>query len=431
MHAATDASRPADVVAQFCPECNAVIPVHSGYVAWCNKCGWNLQPFVPDVPLTLFESTYEALGRRFGKSLFEQLRRAESLRPRLTPARALAYGVAGLVHLFTLVVAALGAGLIVAAWPNIFAVGFGLFLLGVAFVLLPRRAKPYDPEDAVARAEYPTLYKLADEVARALHTRPVDVIVVFADFNAGFAQVGWRRRQVLYLGLPLFNTLSGPERVALLGHELAHGVNGDPNRGRVVGAALQSLQRWYYMLHPGIIVDTSSTIGFIMIPVNLLMLGLATLARIYGEGLLHLLWRDKQRAEYLADALGAQVSGTEPALRLMQKLHLGEVCHLAVRRVLLTRSGQDVFAEMQREMARVPARELERIQRIEQLEGSRLNATHPPTVYRIRMLEAHPVPRPAVTWSAADDDALARELDPARRRLQVRLLDLMEEALYD
>lgn len=430
MQAAADIAGPVDEGEQGCPQCQARIPVHQGFVAWCDQCSWNLQPFVPDVPLTVFESTYEALGRRFGKSLFEQLRRAESLQPRLTPARALAYGVAGLVHLFTLTVAALGVVLIVAVWPHIIPVGFGLFLLAVAFVLLPRWPKPYDPEDTVSRAEYPTLYKLVDEVARALHTRPPDVIVLDADFNAAVAQVGWRRRQVLYLGLQLFCILSGPERVALLGHELAHGVNGDLNRGRVVGAAMQTLRRWYFMLHPGHIVNPNSDLSPINIATNLILVSLASLVKWYAVGLIHLLWQDSQRAEYLADALGARASGTEPAFQMLGKLHMSSACDLAVRRVLLTRKNEDVFAAMRRKVAQVPPRELERIQRIEHMEGSRLDATHPPTVYRIQMLQAHPVAQPAVLWSADDDEALTRELVPAQRRLQKRLLDRVESALY-
>ena len=45
---------------------------------------------------------------------------------------------------------------------------------------------------------------------------------------------------MLFIGLPLFAILDDAERVSVLGHELAHGVNGDPTRGFVVGTAMIS-----------------------------------------------------------------------------------------------------------------------------------------------------------------------------------------------
>jgi heat shock protein HtpX len=105
-------------------------------------------------------------------------------------------------------------------------------------------------EAIMAREKALALHKLADEVARALDTSPVDGIVISSDFNAGLGQGGRRRRRILHLGLPLVSILNGEERVALLAHELAHSVNGDPNRGFFVGTAISSLAQWHYLLRP-------------------------------------------------------------------------------------------------------------------------------------------------------------------------------------
>ena len=56
---------------------------------------------------------------------------------------------------------------------------------------------------------------------------------------------------MLRLGVPLLTILDGQEVVALVGHELAHQVNGDATRGLVVGTALETLRRWYYAFTPG------------------------------------------------------------------------------------------------------------------------------------------------------------------------------------
>jgi len=54
-----------------------------------------------------------------------------------------------------------------------------------------------------------------------------------------------------------------------------------------------------------------------LIPWNLLQLGIAQLIWLSILALSHLLYRDSQRAEYLADYLAATVSGTEAAQSLI------------------------------------------------------------------------------------------------------------------
>jgi hypothetical protein len=79
--------------------------------------------------------------------------------------------------------------------------------------------------------------------------------------------------------------------------------------------------------------------------------------------------------------------------------------------------------ELRRNVARVPARELERIRRVMQLEDSKLYVTHPPTAYRIRLLKNRPLSKPRIILSPSDLQRLERELEAARPKVQDKLVD--------
>jgi heat shock protein HtpX len=72
----------------------------------------------------------------------------------------------------------------------------------------------------------------------------------------------------------------------------------------------------------------------------------------------------------------------------------------------------------------MPARELERIRRLEQMQGFFLGATHPPTAYRIEFLKAHYKPEAKVTLSEAELAQLEQELVPLREEMQREVFGL-------
>jgi heat shock protein HtpX len=411
---------------RICPRCGGAYPVQAGFVPWCDRCGWGIKPHALPRARSPFAKLYLEAGRRAGGALLAEMRGGPVGRPRVTPALAAAYALAVLVHGLTLGLVGLGVSLIAGAWGYWIIVAVGLLCLGLAWVIRPRvpRLDEDDREGLITRAGFPTLFALTDRVAAALGARPVETIVLNDDFNAAYGAFGWRRRPGLFIGLPLFSILDDAERVSLLGHELAHGVNGDPTRGFVVGTAINSLAGWYRMLHPGRIGG-----GIIEMVSQMIMLGLARVVLGVALALIYLLSHTTQRAEYLADALGARAGGTAPALRLLEKLHLDHTCAQALRRVSLT-GGADFFAELRQQAATVPTRELARIRRVQLLEGSRLDHTHPPTAYRIAVLEAHPVAAPAVTITAEEHAALERELATVYPRIQARLVDRHTSSLY-
>jgi len=215
----------------------------------------------------------------------------------------------------------------------------------------------------------------------------------------------------MYLGLPLWSVLHGQERVALVAHELAHSANHDIRRGIVIGTAIDSLARWYNVLRPaGIWSDGYGIQNIVLVPFNLMMLGLSQIAKLGLYVLVHLLWHNSQRAEYLADHLSAQTAGTGAALGTLGKLYLGEALSLTLERATWKSRNRTFLDDFRRKVTDMPERELERVRRIAQLEGARLNATHPPTVHRIAFLQAHPVTTPKVTLSPEDDERLEYEL---------------------
>ena len=314
-------------------------------------------------------------------------------------------------------------------WPHPAAVFWGLVCAGLAWVLRPRVLEM--PQDIVPQEHMPTLYRMTSEIARKLDAPPVDAIVVDEEFNAAFGRAGWRGRKVLYVGLPLLAILDDQEKLALIGHELAHSVNGDPRRGFFVGTAVASLVEWYAILHPGDVFDThGEPLGFLMIPFNVVMLGLAKIVWLAAYALSQFLWRNSQRAEYLADYLATQVSGTGSMMSMLRKLHLGRTFTLVVQNIGLSRRQQSLFDELRQRVQTVPPRELERIRRVEQLELSRLDVSHPPTAYRVAFLEAHGVEQPQPLFSASDFEKLEQELAPFEGRIQKKLVDQHAASLY-
>lgn len=207
-------------------------------------------------------------------------------------------------------------------------------------------------------------------------------------------------------------------------HELAHGINGDPNRNLFIGTAIQSLARWRNGLQPGQLLEQGIGSSYHFLAVLILfplMLCLALLAHLGVYVLSHLLYRDAQRAEYQADYLAAQVSGTPAMLSLLDKLHYADTFAYVFRRVTHWRSEKNVFDALAMQIEEMPQREIERIRRIEHLESSRLDATHPPTAYRIAVLSAHPTSRPMVVVQPGDAELIDREMQPYKAAMQKRI----------
>ena len=398
---------------QLCPQCKALMPVHPHYVTWCEQCDWNVKPQQSAKPGSAFDTLYTSIGKTSSQLLFTQINQATAIEPSLTITKALAFLFAAAIHTLTILFAILGIRLLIWGWPNFMAVIGGAICLGCAWVVRPRISKL--PKDIVAREKCPALYQLVDRVAQALGTSSIDGIVLNWDFNAAFGQSGWRRRKILYLGIPLFAILDGQEQVAIIGHELAHSVNRDPTRSFVVGGAINSLVQWYSMLRPEHIWSRRHGVeNIFMVPCNLLMFAVSQIVYLGMYLLSHLLWRDSQRAEYLADYLATQVAGTAAMLSALDKLHLRSALSLSIERVQKQEfNRKQSLDDLRATAASLPARELERVRRASYLDASRLDTTHPPTLHRVAFLKIRPISECKVGLLDAEAGKIARELSIA------------------
>jgi len=402
-----------------------VLPVYTGYKTWCDQCGWNLEAPSPTERQSLFEKLYASFGRKMSARLFEEIVNREPLKIGLTPAKVLAFLIAGCVHGVTLAFLVLGFWLFL-AFPSSRFLGV---MLGVAcltmtwFLLIPRFAQPTGT--LLPKERFPALYHIVNRVAEAVNSPPIDLIHYDMRFNAGFGQFGWKRRQTLILGLPLAMSLSQEEFVALLGHELAHGVSGDPNRNLFLGSAVRSLSSWYTIISPGRRWQfRMGIVAPLMLVINLVSLPIAGLIWLTSYGLINLLWHDMQRAEYLADFLGALVAGTDGCLSLLDKIQLGETFEVTLIFSYLDRKTESLFANLRHRIGQVPEREIERLRRIEQLSEYRANSTHPPTNLRVDFLKAHYIAHPKVALSSNEFEQFEREMEPLLTSVQKWLSNL-------
>jgi heat shock protein HtpX len=145
---------------------------------------------------------------------------------------------------------------------------------------------------------------------------------------------------------------------------------------------------------------------------------------------LSLVMRDSQRAEFLADALAADVAGTEAAIALEEKQLLEPTFAATVQHAMQSERPDELLAEVAAAFTAVPQRERERRRRVARLEASRLSATHPPTAHRIRLLEERPRRDPRVVLTGERADAVQRDLDALAPRIGRRLVDEHRDRLY-
>ena len=399
------------------------MPVYPGYLTWCDRCGWNLEIPKPPQKESLFGKLHRTLSRKSGQRLFDDIMQEQSLSARFRPTKLAAFVLAGAVHAVTLFLVLLGLWLMLfgVPWFRFLGISLGVLCWIVAWWMLPRPGKTKDP--VLPRSRFPTLYHLTDQIAQALNCPPVDNIHYDASYNAAFGRSGWGRRRMLILGMPLWAVLDMPEQIALLGHELAHNANDDPTRGLFIGGAMWSLAHWYDWFRPR---PQRLQSGLLVALLNIAMLPVAGLIWAWGYALSRLLWYDSQRAEFLADWLAAKVGGTEAQVTMLEKLQLYDTFFTELKFAYLKHQVPDFFAHLKRHTNQVPARERERLRRIEQLTHVGIDTTHPPTAQRIAFVKSRPVDKPQVELSPLEAEQLQQEMQPLLQRVQKWMMGLDE-----
>jgi Zn-dependent protease with chaperone function len=410
-----------------CPNCANVIEAADNFPVWCVQCEWGLG----DDETSSAGSVRGRLDRRSARmveTLYEEVSGKEIHRPGWDLARVVSYLLALAVHAFT-VSLLLVAALLMWKARNLFTILIMLVLVLTAFAIGPRLGRiPKKNGDVRFREDSPALFGLLDRIGAEMDARPVDAVVVSPTFNAAYGVVGLRRRRVLEIGLPLWDTLSGQQRVALIAHELAHGVNGDSRHGLIVGTSLSSLSRLHSAVLPG---GGDARVNYLIDLIARAIQGVAA----WLIGLIFRLQkmitlRAGQRAEYLADRLAARVASPAAVQGMLDTLLTREDSHITVvRRQALPRTVA-FWDDHRQGIATLPELERERRRRMAARRRLRVDESHPPTHLRIGALNGRPDGEPRIRLESAEQDRIQVELGPDYDRVAKDLREAARAALY-
>ncbi|MFB9333526.1 M48 family metallopeptidase [Actinoplanes octamycinicus] len=409
-------------VGESCPKCAAATISKRSAEPWCPACEWNLDRFEADrapeigwrwVDRRLFGTAYWLTERQF----------AELKGAPLAGRRASAARIATIV-LSVVLLAAVGALLVTGVWlltydfftpVNL----IGLVLVLIAVVLRPRLgrlSRLAAGAQQLDRATAPALFDVIERVAGAIGAPIPDVVLLSADRNAFTATIGVRRQRVLCLGAPLWAVLDPQERVALLGHELGHFVNGDVRRGVVTQAAVTTLGQVAYLLAP-----RGRRSGFVEMVVDFLA---RTAARFFLSVHLVLVWismRDSQRAEYLADEMAARAAGSEAAIRLCDQFLFDEAIDTVVRREARAGNGAAAWRTAAGQARTGLSADVPAYRQLSRRTEASLFASHPPFGLRAGLIAGREAQPAAVVLTEAErarmDDELAAHYERVRREL--------------
>lgn len=358
---------------------------------------------------------------RLNQAMFDELATAPPSSRGWTRTRVVLLVVSAVLFCVMLALLALGGWLIVFHFPDLTILP-GLICLGVAVVLRPRWERPPSTYDELTRDQAPTLFALVDRVADAVGTAVPDLVVVDSAFNASAGAFGVRRRRLLCVGLPLWGVLDPQERVALLGHELGHFVNGDLAQNLLTQPAFTTLGRLAAILAPEGLRGRDGLEEVMLAVVRPLFWLASRAAHAAQLGLLAVGMRERQRAEYAADVVATRVAGSAAARRLFEVLDCATSIRDAIRTVEVgTRSlpsdpaGVSEWRQAADRVRQARAQWLSEAPQESILAGVDLFDSHPAAGLRARMVAAWPPAEPTVVLGAADSAAIDTELTQAYR----------------
>lgn len=365
---------------------------------------------------------YEKLGNKRGQKVFQELVSQQELRQRISFSKSLAFMAATIVHLISISLFLLGLYLLIFQNDHFMFIAAGLILIGIAWLARPRVPKLDKDEHLISRQEFPFLFKAVDQLADAMHVKRIDGIIIDDEFNASVAQVGWRRRKIIKIGFPLFSIMEPEEQLAILAHEFGHISNGDLTRSFYIGTALYTLQTWYELLNP-VPIDEYDSMGFFEIPVYYFMAFLALIPYSIFLLLVHLLFDDSQKGEYLADERAAKAVGYKYLISSMEKFQYADTFYLKIRELAVRKNTMNLFHAVHEQIKIMPDREKERLSRLAQHETSKLDSTHPPTAYRIKLLENLKAAPSALAVGKGTLAMMQKELETQQTRIQEEIIE--------
>jgi heat shock protein HtpX len=172
-------------------------------------------------------------------------------------------------------------------------VGAGIVLWSI----VPRRSRFAAPGPRLLPAGQPRLFQVLEDVARRVGEPAPDEVHVVLDVNAGVLEtggwLGFGRRRVMLLGLPLLQVLTVSQLHAVLAHEFGHYRGGDTRLGPWIYRTREAIGRTLGALH--------GRSAALHVPFAL-----------YGRLFLRVTQAVSRRQEYAADELAALVIGARP-----------------------------------------------------------------------------------------------------------------------
>jgi Zn-dependent protease with chaperone function len=212
-------------------------------------------------------------------------------------------------------------------------------------------------------------------------------------------------------------SLTAPERVALLGHELGHFRNGDLRRGLATLPALTTFARLADMTtpswRPGVYPSMLDRCVYaLMIPIHLSMV-------LAQTAILSLASQEAQNAEYRADAEAARIAGKDAMTGLATKLVLGKgILTIAGAKARAREFSPERILPVVREaVERHTPRAADHRLRTVRTE-SHLFMSHPPSGLRAELVDALPVGAAEVTCSEAESARIDADLSPSYDKLR-------------
>lgn len=351
------------------------------------------------------------------EALFKQVSSGGVQRPGWSLARLVSYALALAVHLCCVALVAAGIWVFVSR-PNVVSGIVAILALLLAYELRPRLGSLRKRRFVRFRADAPALFDLLDQVAAEVGAKPAHAVIANGRWNSSYASVGWRRRRVVTIGLPLWDALSPDQKVAVLGHEFAHGVNGDARHGVVVGTSLASLARLYALVHPDPLERARRRGAGTQVGELVQALLREVLAAVFKTQQLISL-RASQRAEYLADAIGARVASPASMAGALDVIMTGRdtyafvIGERAKRRSYPARpdaGGPELWDELRSALAALPENERERRRRVNKHALPQVTETHPPSHLRISVLRGLPPSGASVSLTAEQELKIRGEL---------------------
>ncbi|HEV2637021.1 MAG TPA: M48 family metallopeptidase [Actinocrinis sp.] len=417
-----------------CPACGWSGEFDYRFTAWCENCGHGADTSAPD---RLSPRAARRRERSRAAALAQQ--RALIAAPQLRPTTSAGIAVtvlATVVHLVT-VLLVVGSIMLVLTHPHWFVAWItGLIGLCAAWVVRPRFAyqKRKNTKGWLTREQTPAFFALLDRCAGGLGA-PVPQQVRFVDaFNAGTFRIGLLRGHAgMRVGAPLWVVLSGQERIALLGHELGHQINGDVSHGLWANSAQASLAEWVKLVNPrfrrarrGSRAYGLAAVADLIAPYFLFVVCIIPFLLVLGSlrGLRRLDLSSGQRAEYLADELGSRIGSSAALIGLLDKLALrASVTHYLTLKAN-QRSTEDPWPGLREYVETIPGHEKRRRVFVEVAQHTRIDSSHPANYLRRDLVRARPQQPAAVVLGQAEWAAIDAELQPSLDRIARKVLRL-------